>query len=199
MNIQTTIENLKKEGFIVSYFENTTDASKYLISELNGKTIGFGGSKTIEELGLFEKLSENNQVYWHWKQPAEQAKENSISAQVYISSANAIAESGEIINIDGTGNRVSAIMNGHEKVYIIAGVNKIEQNYEKAMWRARNIAAPLNAIRLGLKTPCAVSKERKCYNCNSPERICRGISILVQKMNGIKEIEVILINKELGY
>lgn len=201
MNIQKTIDNLKKEGFIVSYFETGADAVKYITSEINGKTVGFGGSKTIEQLDLFDKLSENNEVYWHWKQkePKAEAIAHSASAQIYISSANAISESGEIINIDGSGNRVSAIMYGHEKVFIIAGVNKIEETYEKAMWRARNIAAPLNAKRLGVKTPCATSKEMKCYDCSSPDRICCGISILTRKMSGISEMEVVLINEQMGY
>lgn len=199
MNIQKTMDNLKKEGFTVSYFETGADAVKYITSQTNGKTIGFGGSKTIEKLNLFEELSENNEVYWHWKQPKAEARAHSASAQVYISSANAIAETGEIINIDGSGNRVSALMYGHEKVYIIAGINKIAETYEKAMWRAKNIAAPLNAKRLGLKTPCAISNEMKCYDCSSPERICCGTSILTRKMNGIQEMEVILINEELGY
>lgn len=199
MNISKLLNNLKKEGFDVSFFETNDDAVKYLSSQLTKKTIGFGGSKTLEELGLFESLSVDNEVYWHWKQPQNEAKNNSQAAQIYISSANAISETGEIINIDGNGNRVSAIMYGHEKVYIIAGINKIEPNFEKALFRARNIAAPLNAKRLGLKTPCAISKEMKCYNCSSPDRICCGISIITKKMSGIKEMEVILINKHMGY
>lgn len=171
MNISKLLDNLKREGFTVSFFENNDSAVKYLDSQLNKKTIGFGGSKTLEELNLFETLSINNEVYWHWRQPQQEARSNSQTAQVYISSANAIAETGEIINIDGSGNRISSIMYGHEKVYIIAGVNKVEETFEKALWRARNIAAPLNAKRLGLKTPCAVSKE----------------------------MEVILINEQIGY
>lgn len=199
MNIQKTIEKLKSEGFAVSYFETGADAAKYITTQLVGKSIGIGGSKTIEALNLFETLSQNNEVYWHWKQPAKEAVEKSARAQVYLTSANAISETGEIINIDGTGNRVSALMCGHEKVYIIAGTNKIADDYESAMWRARNIAAPLNAKRLGIKTPCAVSEEMKCFNCNSPARICRGISVLMQKLNGNAEMEVILINENLGY
>lgn len=199
MNLEKTIDNLKGEGFKVSYFENSEECIKYITSALKGKTIGFGGSKTLEKLGLYESLSKDNEVYWHWKTPGDEARKKSMTAQVYFSSANGISENGEIINIDGSGNRVSALMYGHEKVYIIAGINKIAENYEKAMWRARNIAAPLNAKRLGLKTPCAVSKEMKCYNCRSNDRICRGISVLVEKLNGIKEMEVIIINEELGY
>lgn len=199
MNISKLLDNLKREGFAVSFFENNDSAVKYLDSQLNKKTIGFGGSKTLEELNLFETLSINNEVYWHWRQPQQEARYNSQTAQVYISSANAIAETGEIINIDGSGNRISSIMYGHEKVYIIVGINKVEETFEKALWRARNIAAPLNAKRLGLKTPCAVSKEMKCYDCSSPDRICCGVSVLIKKMNGIKEMEVILINEQIGY
>ncbi|WP_321994863.1 lactate utilization protein [Clostridium butyricum] len=199
MNISKLLDNLKREGFTVSFFENNDSAVKYLDSQLNKKTIGFGGSKTLEELNLFETLSINNEVYWHWRQPQQEARSNSQTAQVYISSANAIAETGEIINIDGSGNRISSIMYGHEKVYIIVGINKVEETFEKALWRARNIAAPLNAKRLGLKTPCAVSKEMKCYDCSNPDRICCGVSVLIKKMNGIKEMEVILINEQIGY
>lgn len=199
MNLSKLLDNLKREGFTVSFFENNDSAVKYLYSQLNKKTIGFGGSKTLEALNLFETLSINNEVYWHWRQPQQEARFNSQTAQVYISSANAIAETGEIINIDGSGNRISSIMYGHEKVYIIAGVNKVEETFEKALWRARNIAAPLNAKRLGLKTPCAVSEEMKCYDCSSPDRICCGVSVLIKKMSGINEMEVILINEQMGY
>ena len=110
MNISKLLDNLKREGFTVSFFENNDSAVKYLDSQLNKKTIGFGGSKTLEELNLFETLSINNEVYWHWRQPQQEARSNSQTAQVYISSANAIAETGEIINIDGSGNRISTII-----------------------------------------------------------------------------------------
>lgn len=88
-------------------------------------------------------------------------------------------------------------MFGHEKVYFVVGANKIEPTLEKAIWRARNIAAPRNAKRLGLKTPCAV-KADKCYDCKSPERICNGLLIHLRKMNDI-EMEVVLIRESLGF
>lgn len=123
----------------------------------------------------------------------------SAQAQVYLTSANGVAETGEIINIDGTGNRIAAAQYGREKVYIIIGVNKIAPDFESALWRARNIAAPLNAKRLDRKTPCALSSEMKCYDCDSPERICRGLSVFYRKLNGVKDCEVVIINEELGY
>jgi len=198
INIDETINNLKTRGFDVSFFANGKDAVDYLASQLKNETIGFGGSKTIEALGIYERLSENNSVYSHWNQEPIDARKKSADAEVYITSANAVAQSGEIINIDGTGNRVAGTLFGKKKVYIIIGVNKIAEDYDKALWRARNIAAPLNARRLGRNTPCTKG-EPKCYDCKSPERICRGLVVLWNKMSGMEKVEVIIINEELGF
>lgn len=92
---------------------------------------------------------------------------------------------------------MAAIFYGHEKVYLVAGENKIAKDYDSALYRARNIAAPLNAKRLGMNTPCAKMGDR-CYNCKSPERICRGLSVLWEKPIA-GEIEVVLIHEELGF
>lgn len=198
-NIKKLTENLEKNGFMVSYYETGVEAVKAIAGAVNGKTVGIGGSKTIEALGLFEALKDHNSVSWHWKQTSPDANDVSAQAQVYLTSANGVAETGEIINIDGTGNRIAAAQYGREKVYIIIGVNKIAPDYERALWRARNIAAPLNAKRLDRKTPCALSSEMKCYDCDSPERICRGLSVFYRKLNGVKDCEVVIINEELGY
>lgn len=199
MELQTTVENLRHRGFLVSVYNTGEEAAAAIAGALHGKTIGIGGSVTIDTLGLYPRLSRDNTVYWHWKQqPVEEVRQKATAAEIYLSSANAIAESGEIVNIDGTGNRVAALMYGHEKVYIIAGINKITPDLESAIFRARNVAAPLNTRRIGLKTPCAEG-ELKCWDCGSPERACRGISILLEKMGGIRETEVILIREKLGY
>ena len=152
---------------------------------------------SVIEMGLYERISENNKVFWHWKDASSDVLKAAQVADVYISSVNAAAQTGELINIDGTCNRVSAIMYGHKKVYLIIGKNKIEEDYEKALWRARNVAAPLNAKRLERKTPCAKNAD-KCYDCNSIERICRGLSVLYKKPSCC-EFEVVLINENLGY
>ena len=155
----------------------------------------------IREMGLYDKLSLKNKVYWHWKLQDDmtviEARALARSASIYLSSVNGIAETGEIVNIDGDGNRVSEIMYGHKKVYFIIGKNKIAKDCEGALYRARNIAAPLNAKRLNKRTPCAF-KTDKCYNCKSPDRICRGLNILWSKPESCA-YEVILINEELGY
>lgn len=197
-DIENTIKNLKSRGFDASFFKTSTEAASYLSSQLQGETIGFGGSKTLEALGLYEKLSQNNSVFWHWKQAKEEALKSASESQVYITSANAVAETGEIINIDGSGNRVASTLFNKKKVYIIIGTNKIEENYDKALWRARNIAAPLNARRLNCDTPC-VKGELKCYDCKSPARICRGLVVLWGKMLGMEKVEVVIVGEELGY
>ena len=194
-------ENLKNMGYSVTIFEKACEAVKYLDFQIDNKTVGFGGSMTLEQMGLYETLKSHNTVFWHQRIPegktSKEVRLEANNADIYVSSVNGLAETGEIINIDGNCNRVASIFYGHEKVYLIVGENKIEKNYESALYRARNIAAPLNAKRVGAKTPCAV-KGDKCYDCKSPERICRGFSVLWGKpMTG--EFEVILIHEKLGY
>lgn len=201
MNFETVKHNLEKNGYSVKCFATGAEASEYLNSEIDGKTVGFGGSMTLEEMGLYETLAAHNDVRWHYRIPegktSKEVRLAANAAEVYLSSVNGLAETGEIINIDGNCNRVASIFYGHEKVYLIAGKNKLAPDYDSALWRARNIASPQNAKRLGMKTPCAAKGDR-CYDCKSPERICRGLSVLWAKpMTG--EFEVILIDEELGY
>ena len=116
---------------------------------------------------------------------------------MYLSSINGLAETGEIINIDGNCNRVAGILYGHKKVYLVAGANKLAADYDSALYRARNVAAPLNAKRLGLATPCAEKGDR-CYNCKSTARICRALTVLWTKPNS-GAFEVVLVEEPLGY
>ena len=201
IDYSTIKSNLEKLGSNVVCFDTVAEASEYIDSQIDGKTVGMGGSVTLNQLGLYEKLVTHNKPSWHWRIPEgksdKEVRVDANASEIYISSVNGIAETGEIINIDGTGNRVAAIFYGHEKVYLVAGKNKIAKDYDAALWRARNIASPLNARRLGVNTPCAV-KGDKCYNCNSPQRICRGLSVLWEKPLGA-DIEVVLIDEELGY
>ncbi len=194
-------QRLRDRGYIVTCFETALQASEYIDAQIDGQTVGFGGSVTLEQMGLYEILSAHNTVFWHQRIPvgrtSKEVRLQANGANIYISSVNGLAETGEIINIDGNCNRVASIFYGHEKVYFVVGRNKIESDYDRALYRARNIAAPLNARRIGVKTPCAV-KGDKCYACKSSERICRGLSVLWDKpMTG--EFEVILIDEELGY
>jgi len=203
MELHTIKENLKNKGFEVSVFNTGQEAVTYLEKAIIGKTVGIGGSLTVKELGLDQVLAKNNDLYWHWSQEKVQqmggmdaVREQANHAQIYLCSLNGIAQTGELVNIDGSGNRISATAYGHEKVYFIVGKNKIEKDIEGAIWRARNIAAPKNAQRLQRKTPCAV-KGDKCYNCNSPERICNGMLIIDRPLGGMK-MEIVLIDEDFG-
>ena len=199
MNVQRTMDSLNYKGFEVRYFETAQEAAEYLRGSIWGKTVGIGGSVTIQQMGLYERLTEHNTVYWHWVKNDMETRTAAAGAQVYLTSANAIAETGEIVNIDGSGNRVAATLYNHERVVYVAGVNKIAPDLESAVFRARNVAAPLNTRRLGLKTPCAVGKEMRCYNCSSADRICCGVATLLWPMRSIKVTEVVLVGESLGY
>ncbi len=198
VDIEATLKNLKSRGFDPHYFQTGTEAVEHLAAQLKGRTIGFGGSVTLESLGLFDRLCENNEVFWHWFQNSDGVREKAVCAEVYITSANGLAQTGEILNIDGSGNRVSATLYGKKEVYIIIGKNKLAEDFDAALWRARNIAAPLNARRLGKNTPCAKG-DLKCHDCRSAERICRGLVVLWEKMSGMEKVEVLIIDEELGY
>ena len=192
----TVKKNLEDRGYAVEVLASGAEAAAYLDGAVDGKSVGFGGSMTLDQLGLYDALGKHNTVVWHWKQDAGPARREGMFTDVYLSSANGLAETGEIVNIDGNGNRVAATLFGHEKVYLVIGRNKLAPTYEEALWRARNIASPKNAQRLGKKTPCAVKGDR-CYDCKSPDRICRGLVTLWGPMMGM-ETEILLVDEDLG-
>ena len=202
MDFSTIKSNLERNGFAVSVFGTVQEANEYLNSAIDGKSVGFGGSVTLDEMGVLKLLETHNNVLYRFdnpdgKTPTEVMKE-SLTADVFLTSANGIAETGEIINIDGNCNRIAAEVYGHERVYIIVGSNKIQPTFEQALWRARNVAAPKNAKRFGKNTPCVVNGDR-CYDCSSPERICRGLAVMWRKPSNSAKYEVVLIDEELGF
>lgn len=201
MNLEKAIENFKNNGYAVSYFETAESASVYLNEKIDGLTVSSGGSMTVNEMGLIESLSKHNTYLSHWNPPegmtAEQVFKQAMHTDVYLLSANAASETGELVNIDGTGNRISSSLYGHQKVYFILGTNKFEPDLESAIKRARNVASPPNAKRLGKNTPCAV-KGDKCYNCNSADRICKAMTIHFKKVNSC-ETEIVIVGEKLGY
>ena len=193
-SLERTAEVLRQRGFTVSVFETAEAAADYLDGAIDGRTVGFGGSMTLEAMDLWERLRTHNQVYAHLH--GFPLGPEAAEAQVYVTSVNGLAETGEVINIDGIGNRVASTLYGHEKVYLVIGRNKLAPTYDEALWRARNIASPKNAQRLGKKTPCAIKGDR-CYDCKSPDRICRGLVVLWGPMMGM-ETEVILVDEDRG-
>lgn len=191
----TVKKNLEANGFTVSCFATKEEACDYLNQKLDGKTVSHGGSATLQELGLLERLESHTTLYRHQR---GNTLPEAATAQAYLSSVNGLAETGEIVNIDGNCNRVSSTMFGHEELYLVVGKNKLAADYDAALWRARNVAAPKNAQRIGLKTPCA-AKGDKCYNCNSPQRICRALTVLWKKPKSLSYAEVVLIDQDLGF
>ena len=193
-------ENLRKRGIVLKVFDTKEDAASYLTQTIKGKTVGFGGSMTLEEMGLYEKLKPENTLYWHWRKEmtGDEAKAKAYTADVYITSLNGVAETGELVNIDVSGNRVAATLTKHECVYFVVGENKMAPDLHSAIHRARNVASPLNAHRLHRKTPCAVKADR-CYDCKSPERICCTLNIIWERPMQVERCELILIRENLGY
>lgn len=194
-DLTKTVQNLEQRGFVVHCFDTAEQAADYLDQRIDQTSVSFGGSITAQQMGLYPRLAAHNQAIWHWEGGSAL---DAMTTDAYITSVNALAETGDLINIDGTGNRVAATFFGHRRIYFVVGINKLAPDYDAALWRARNIASPKNAQRLGRKTPCAAKGDR-CYDCQSPERICRGLSVLWGPLMGAQVTEVLLINQELGY
>ena len=187
--------------FLPQVFDTAAEAKAAALQIIGKKSVGIGGSATVRDMGLAEALQANgNQVYWHWlvaKEAKQAARDKALTADVYLSSTNALITDGRLVNIDGTGNRVAGSLYGHRKVYFVAGRNKIAPTLQEAAHRARNVAAPLNAARHQYKTPCAMKQDR-CYDCKSPDRICSAQVIYWRKMNHM-DMEVALIDEGLGF
>lgn len=165
-------------------------------------TVSWGGSATLAEIGLIDDLKESDDYIIYDRSKAvtpEEKKEmfgKIVTSDYYFMSSNAITMDGELVNIDGIGNRVACLCNGPDNVIIIAGMNKIVENVEAAVSRTRNIAAPPNAVRLGLNTPC--SEFGRCGDCLCDDCICG--QIVITRMSRIQgRIKVILVGEELGF
>ena len=174
MDIETTIRALTGRGFAVQHFSTAAEAADYLDGAIDGTTVGIGGSKTIDQLSLYDRLAEHNTVWWHWRTPGFATLDNALTAPVYLSSANAITADGQILNIDGRGNRLAAMVYGIGKtVYIVAGTNKICPDFDSALSRARNTAAVQNMQRFDGDQPC--HELGHCVDCRSKSRGCNAL------------------------
>lgn len=200
--IDRVSQALAANYFDVHAFRDQKSLSDVVMQHVTpGMTIGIGGSLTVRSIGLLERLSAMDvQILDHWKQGLTREEINSIrhaqlTCDLFLSGSNAITEKGEIVNIDGFGNRVNAMTFGPRKVVIIAGFNKIVPDLTAALDRIRRIAAPMNAKRLGLPLPCA--ETGYCHDCKSEARICRVISIIQRKPSGT-DMSVYLIHEEHG-
>lgn len=191
--------SLLKNGFKAQVFSSSQEAKEALLNDIGlDESIAFGGSITLNDLGLYEEFkNRGNDVYWHWKVDDKRAAlDSAVNTDIYLCSTNALTLDGKLVNMDGTGNRVASMIFGHKRVYVIAGKNKICKDYNEARERIKNIAAPLNAKRLNVNTPCKFTG--KCNDCNSPERICKVETVLHENPGGT-EIIVYIVNEDLGY
>lgn len=179
-------------GFGFSYFATCAEASAYLVQACAGKRVSFGGSMTLKQMNMDQALAGTSKVFWHWNGDARE-----VDADVFLTSANALSATGEIVNIDGTCNRVAASLWGAEACFVVCGINKLAPHLDSAVARAREIAAPRNAQRIKCKTPCAA--DGLCHDCRSHARICRALVVLMGPPLSMKRYEIMLIGETLGY
>ena len=199
--IESLIKNLESRKIPARYFETKEEAAKAILEEISSdETVAIGGSMTIKEMNLYEDLKNaGNEVLWHWMVEPEKRKDVLRAAaftDVYLSSTNALTEGGELVNIDGVGNRVSGMYFGHKKVIVVCGINKLCTDVISAMDRVKQKACPQNARRLNLKTPCAITDE--CNECLTQERMCNITTIISHKPMQT-ELKVYIVGEELGY
>lgn len=196
------VRNLERRNFEAYYCPTASDALRQIVSLIpEGSSISWGGSMTIRDIGLTEMLHKGNYEVIDRDKASNEDEKNAcylraFSCDYYLSSANAISEDGIIVNIDGNGNRVAAITWGPKHVIFVIGMNKVAQNAECALARARSTASPINSARFAINTPC--HSDGQCHNCNSAESICNYVHFLRNSHPARRHI-VVLVGEDLGY
>ena len=199
---ETLIKKLDKRGMEAYYVDNKDDALKMALRYVTpGSSVSWGGSMSINEIGLIPDLKAWDCTVLDRTVPKTEEEKKEFFGKVavcdyYFMSTNAITMDGELVNIDGTGNRVASLIFGPSNVVIIAGMNKVADNLESAVDRARNTAAPMNTIRLDRKTPC--TQVGRCMDCMSPDCICNQF-VVTRRSAPAGRIKIILVGEELGY
>lgn len=197
------IKNLNRRNMEAFYCPTGKEAVEK-VSELieDGSTVTWGGTMTVRDLGIPDALRDRGTLKVLDRDLAVDREEQlqiylkAFTADVYLTSANAISEDGVIVNVDGNGNRVAAISWGPKKVIFVVGLNKVANTTEAALARARSTASPINAQRFDINTPCRV--DGMCHNCNSPDSVCSYIHILRNSRNKGRHV-VVLVGEDLGY
>ena len=196
---QKVIKGLQSRTMSGYYAANREEALRIALSLIpEGSTATMGGGMSVHEIGLVKALKEGSYNFIDRNDYEDKRKAMLLAydADVFLASCNAITEDGVLVNIDGNANRVSAIAHGPKKVVMIVGMNKVCSDVDGAMKRARNVAAPINAQRFGLSTPCA--KTGACMNCKSPDTICCQF-LITRFSRHAGRIHVILVNDTLGF
>jgi len=198
--LEQLAKTMQKKGYRATCCDNREDARKILLSEVKqGETVGIGGSVTVQELDILDALAEKGcVVHWHWlpTENAAQTRKLAAGADVYLCSTNAVTEAGELVNIDGTGNRVAAMVFGPGRNIIVISKNKITSGLDAAQKRVKEIACPKNALRLSLSTPCALTG--KCNDCDAKDRMC-NVTTIISSPPGKRDMHILLVNEDMGY
>ncbi len=201
IRIKNTLEAFEKNKITALYFATVDEAYQFLLEQISlTDTVGIGGSVTLKELGMPEALRDRgNEIFYHWMETTPEginyARVKAQRSDVYLTGSNAITENGEIINVDGVGNRVSTMIFGPKKVYVIVGINKLVANEKEGIERIRNNAWK-NAVRLGLKVPCV--NEHKCVDCNHVQRMC-NITTIIKKKPSLTNLNIVIIGENMGF
>ena len=196
------VKNLKKRHFDAVYCKSKEEALQQALAWIaEGATVGWGGAASAQQIGLMESLNKGNyrtldRDKCETAQQREQIARACMSADVFLTGANAISLDGQMVNIDGNGNRVSAIIYGPESVLVIAGMNKVVDTLESAVIRARTVAAPTNQQRFALDNPCTVTGT--CEDCKSETCICNHI-VITRHCRPAGRIKFVLVGEELGF
>lgn len=199
---ETIIHNLAKRNMEGCYFPTAADCTQAILKEMpEGSVIGWGGSESVKESGLMDAIHNGNYELIDRssaKTPEEsrQLYAKTVLADYYLMSTNAITLDGELINIDGNGNRVACLIQGPAHVILVVGMNKVVTDVESGIARVRNMASPANAIRLNRNLACAATGV--CHDCLSPECFCNQLVITRRSMHNGR-IKVYLVGEELGY
>jgi L-lactate utilization protein LutB len=194
---------LERNGIRAYVTKDSKEALKKALSLIKkGSTVGLGGSRTAAEIGLLAALRKGKyEVFDQYREGLDRSEQLDLRkkgthAACFVCGSNAVTTDGKLVNIDGLGNRLAAMCYGPDRVIIVAGRNKVVSDLDAAIDRVRNVAAPMNARRFGLDTPCARTGE--CADCSSPSRIC-SLMLVVEKQKIRNRMHVILINEELGF
>lgn len=199
---ETIIQNLAKRNMEGFYFETSAECTRAILESIpSGASIGWGGSESVKESGLMEGIHNGDyelidRLSAKTPEDARALYAKTVLADYYLMSSNAITLNGELINIDGNGNRVACLIQGPSHVILVVGMNKVVADVESGIARVRNMASPANAIRLNKNIPCAATGT--CHDCLSPECFCNQI-VITRRSGHAGRIKVYLVGEALGY
>lgn len=197
------VDTFRARGFEVIPCATRQEAAQAFLSSIaSGASVGIGGSMTVQQMGLAETLrQQGHPVFWHWESPTDSTRQDvrrlALMADEYLMSTNAISQDGVLVNIDGTGNRLAALLYGPPRVHLFIGRNKWVETAAEALPRIKSQACPANARRLGLSLPCA--KAGRCMDCKASNKMCKLTLEVNANPSGGRQLILYFIDEDLGY